>query len=274
MKTRIIVAAVGLPLLLVVLLVLPPVATAILVGAMSVIAVYELMYQTGLARNLYLMVLSGVMALAVSLWSCGGCEWTPALVGIWVYLTAMAAVMLASHTALKFETVCVSMFAGIVIPLLLSSLTRLLFLEYGRFYILIPLILAFSADTGAYFVGCAFGRHKLAPVISPKKTWEGVAGGVAAAVVMMLLYAVILDLAFSFEVSLGAALLYGLLGSAASVVGDLTFSVIKRQTGIKDFGFLLPGHGGILDRFDSMIFVAPLAESLLLLLPLIVGEAA
>src|SRR5699024_6641788 len=112
------------------------------------------------------------------------------------------------------------------------------------------------------------------PVISPKKTWEGVAGGVAAAVVMMLLYAVVLDLAFSFEVSLGAALLYGLLGSTASVVGDLPLSVIKRQTGIKDFGCLLPGHGGILDRFDSMIFVAPLAESLLLLLPLIVGEAA
>ena len=104
MKTRIIVAAVGLPLLLVVLLVLPPVATAILVGAMSVIAVYELMYQTGLARNLYLMVLSGVMALAVSLWSCGGCEWTPALVGIWVYLTAMAAVMLAS-TETTFYTI-------------------------------------------------------------------------------------------------------------------------------------------------------------------------
>ena len=80
-----------------------------------------------------------------------------------------------------------------------------------------------------------------------------------------------LDLAFSLEVRFGAAILYGLLGSAVSVVGDLFFSVIKRQTGIKDFGFLLPGHGGILDRFDSMTFVAPLAESLLLLVPLIVG---
>ena len=163
------------------------------------------------------------------------------------------------------------MFAGIVIPLLLSSLTRILFLDYGRFYILIPLILAFSSDTGAYFAGCYLGKHKMAPVVSPKKTWEGVAGGVAAAVVVMVLYALILDLAFSFEVNMGAAILYGVLGSATSVVGDLFFSVIKRQTGIKDFGFILPGHGGILDRFDSMTLVAPLSESLILLLPLIVG---
>lgn len=271
MKTRIIVAAVGLPLLLLVLLVLPPVATGILVGAMSVIAVYELLYMTGLARNLYLLVLSALMALVVAMWSCGGGTWKPALVGIWLYLMALSAVMLSAHTALKFETVCVSMFAGIVIPLLLSSLTRILFLDYGRFYILIPLILAFSSDTGAYFAGCYLGKHKMAPVVSPKKTWEGVAGGVAAAVVVMVLYALILDLAFSFEVNMGAAIVYGVLGSATSVVGDLFFSVIKRQTGIKDFGFILPGHGGILDRFDSMTLVAPLAESLILLLPLIVG---
>ena len=133
------------------------------------------------------------------------------------------------------------------------------------------LILAFSSDSGAYFAGCYLGKHKMAPVVSPKKTWEGVAGGVAAAVVVMVLYALILDLAFSFEVNMGAAIVYGVLGSATSVVGDLFFSVIKRQTGIKDFGFILPGHGGILDRFDSMTLVAPLAESLILLLPLIVG---
>ena len=272
MKTRIIVAAVGLPLLLLVLLVLPPVATGILVGAMSVIAVYELLYMTGLARNLYLLILSALMALAVAMWSCGGGDWTPALVGLWVYFAALAAVMLASHMALKFETVCISMFAGIFIPLMLSSLTRILFLEYGRFYVLIPLILAFSSDSGAYFAGCYLGKHKLAPVISPKKTWEGVAGGAAAAIVVMLLYALLLDLAFGYEVSLGAAILYGLVGTAVDVLGDLTFSVIKRQTGIKDYGFLLPGHGGILDRFDSMIFVAPLSESLILLLPVIVGE--
>ena len=126
---------------------------------------------------------------------------------------------------------------------------------------------AFSSDSGAYFAGCYLGKHKLAPVISPKKTWEGVAGGAAAAILVMLLYALILDLAFGYEVSLGAAILYGLVGTAVDVLGDLTFSVIKRQTGIKDYGFLLPGHGGILDRFDSMMLVAPLMEILLRMLP-------
>lgn len=271
MKTRIIVAAIGLPLLLVVLLALPPVATALLVSAMSVVAVYELLYQTGLVRNLYLMAASALMSIAVCFWSYGGCPWKWALVGLWVYFLTLFLIMLSAHAKLQFASICVAAFSGVVIPLLLSSLTRILELEsYGRYYILVPLILAFSSDSGAYFAGRAFGRHKLAPIVSPKKTWEGVAGGALCAVLVMLLYAVILDLAFSLEVSYGAAALYGLLGTAASVLGDLTFSVIKRQTGIKDYGNLLPGHGGILDRFDSMCLVAPLAESLLLLMPLVV----
>lgn len=275
MKTRIIVACIGLPLLLIVLLVLPPVATALLIAAMSVIAVYELLYQTGLARNLFLMAASALMSIAVSLWSYGGCPWQWAIVGLWVYFLALFCIMLSSHAKLPFECVCVSAFSGIVVPLLLSSLTRILLLgrgdlTYGRYYILIPLVLAFSSDSGAYFAGRAFGRHKLAPVVSPKKTWEGAVGGALCAIVLMLVYTLVLDVAFSFEVRYGAAILYGMLGSVASVLGDLTFSVIKRQTGIKDYGNLLPGHGGILDRFDSMCLVAPLTECLLLLLPLIV----
>ncbi len=269
MKTRIIVACVGLPLLLIVLLALPPVATAFLVAAMSVIAVYELLYQTGLVRNLYLMAASALMAIAVSFWSLGGCQWQWAMVGLWVYFLALFCIMLSAHAQLKFESICVAAFSGVMVPLLLSSLTRILLLNNGKFYILIPLVLAFSSDSGAYFVGKAFGRHKLAPVVSPKKTWEGAIGGALCAILMMFLYALVLDLGFSFEVRYGAAVLYGILGSVAGILGDLTFSVIKRQTGIKDYGNLLPGHGGILDRFDSMCLVAPLAECLLLLLPLI-----
>lgn len=270
MKTRIMVAAVGLPLMLLVLLVLPPVVTALMVTAMSVVAVYELLYQTGLVKNIYLMAVAALMALAVCFWSYGGCPWQWGVVGLWICFMALFGVMIASHGKLPFEQICITAFSAIVVPLLLSSLTRILIMGYGRYYILVPLVLSFATDSGAYFIGLRFGRHKMAPIISPKKSWEGAVGGVLCAVLCMFLYGLVLDLGFGFEVRYALALLYGILGAGTCILGDLAFSVIKRQTGIKDYGTLLPGHGGVLDRFDSMSLVAPLAECLLLLAPLIV----
>lgn len=270
MKTRILVAAVGLPLMLLMLLVLPPVITAFFIAVLSVIAVYELLSRTGLANNLYLMIASALMALAVCFWSYGGCPWQSGILFLWLYFMALFVIMIASHGQLPFAEVCIAAFSGIVVPLLLSSLTRILVMGHGRYYILVPLILSFATDSGAYFVGIAIGRHKMAPILSPKKSWEGAAGGVLSAILIMVLYTLILDLGFGYTVRYGAALLYGVIGSVTCILGDLTFSVIKRQTGIKDYGNLLPGHGGVLDRFDSMTLVAPLAECLLILLPLIV----
>ena len=155
-------------------------------------------------------------------------------------------------------------------PYLFSSLIRVLTPDGGRYVILIPFVLAFLSDTGAYFIGCRFGKHKLASVISPKKSIEGVFGGVGFAVVGMLLYCVLMQLIFKCQVNYGYALIYGVLGSLAGVYGDLCFSVIKRQTGIKDYGNLIPGHGGVLDRFDSMLVVSPLVELMLAVFPVVV----
>ena len=94
-------------------------------------------------------------------------------------------------------------------------------------------------------------------------------GGLASGVLAMLLYALILDLPLKFDVNYGAAILYGVLGCLVGELGDLCFSVIKRQTGIKDYGNLIPGHGGVLDRFDSILAVAPLIEALLLIMPIV-----
>ena len=135
--------------------------------------------------------------------------------------------------------------------------------------ILIPFVIAFSSDAGAYFTGFFFGKHKMAPVISQHKTVEGAIGGVISAVVCMVIYALILQFV-NFKVNYLYAVIYGLLGSGAGIFGDLCFSVIKRQTGIKDYGNIIPGHGGVLDRFDSMMMVGPLTEALLILLPLAV----
>ncbi len=270
MKTRILAAAALLPLLLVVILVLPPVCTAVLVGLMSAVGAYELLYGTGLVKQPRLIIYTVVMSVLVSLWSHFGMGYAPALLGILVFCGVLYGEVLHSHAKLPYESITVCLAGGLLIPFLLSALVRIRSGENGQFLILLPFVLAFLSDTGAYFVGCFLGKHKLAPVISPKKTVEGVIGGVAAAILGMLLYCLILNRVFDFQVNYLYAALYGLLGSLAAVFGDLSFSAIKRQVGIKDYGNLIPGHGGVLDRFDSMTLVAPLAEALLLLLPVAV----
>ncbi len=267
MKTRIIVAAVALPLFLIVLLVLPTVATAILFAAMCALAAWELLFATGLVRHIRLLIYAMVMAAAISFWSWLTCPRGFAMVLIVVYFAVLSVELVHAHGELPFTTVCVSVFAALVIPGLLTAMVRLQMMDNGRFLVLVPCVIAFSADTGAYFTGRAFGRRKLAPIVSPKKTVEGAIGGVISAMAAMLLYTLVLRFGFRFQVNFIYALLYGAIGSVGSVLGDLVFSVIKRQVKLKDYGNLLPGHGGILDRFDSMVMVAPLVEAMMLLLP-------
>ena len=190
-----------------------------------------------------------------------------------LFIMLLFAEMMMSHVKITFDKICMCLVAGVLVPLLLSSLIRIHTMKIGKFMVLIPFIVAFASDSGAYFAGRYFGAHKLAPVISPHKTVEGAVGGVICAVLCMIIYAVVLDLPvelFNFNVNYLYAALYGLLGSLVGIVGDLCFSVIKRQTGIKDYGNLIPGHGGFLDRFDSMMLVGPLMEALMLLIPVAV----
>lgn len=270
MKTRILASVVLLPLLLLIVLAAPKIFTVILFGAMAVIAAHELLSGTGLVKHPRLCAYSMASAFFCVLW-CGlniGYVWL--LLGILIFWVLLFAEVMHSGMNISFEKVAVCLAGGIVLPFLLGSLVRIHSWEKGRFFILIPFVMAFLSDTGAYFAGLSFGKHKLAPQISPKKTIEGVVGGVFGAVLGMVLYCTVLAAFFELQVNYFAAVVYGITGSAAAVFGDLCFSVVKRQTGIKDYGNLIPGHGGILDRFDSMMIVGPLAELLLLLLPLAV----
>ena len=271
MKVRIIAAAVLLPLLLICVLALPKVFTAVLFGLMAAVGAYEILVGTGYVKHPRLVAYSMVMAFWIAIWSHLGMPQGWGMLAVLLFVTALFVEMMISHVKLRFDRIALCTVAGMLIPYLLTSLVRIHSPEgTGRYFILIPFILAFLSDSGAYFAGKFLGKHKLAPVISPNKTVEGVVGGVLGAIVGMLIYSVLLDLAFGFTVNYGTAVLYGLLGSLGAVFGDLSFSVIKRQTGIKDYGNLIPGHGGILDRFDSMMIVGPLAEMLLILVPLAV----
>jgi phosphatidate cytidylyltransferase len=119
---------------------------------------------------------------------------------------------------------------------------------------LFPMLCVWATDTGAYFIGKKFGRHKLAPAISPGKTWEGLGGGVAAAVAIALVMHPFAGVPFSFSQSAVIAALIAVVGQA----GDLFESWLKRRAGVKDSGTLIPGHGGILDRVDALVFTLPL----------------
>ncbi len=269
MKTRLVTAAVLLPVLFLVIWVMPEIVAAVLVGIMAAIAAYELLINAGYVRHKRLMVYCAVAAFLVSLWSYFGAEPAWGTLGLMLFVGLLFAEMMVNHVKVRFERICICFVAGILIPYLLTALVRILCTYLGRYTIILPFMMAFLPDSGAYFAGLYFGKHKLAPVISPNKTIEGALGGLLAGVAGMLLYAVIMDLAFDRVVSYPLALLYGFLGAGVDVFGDLMFSSIKRQTGIKDYGTIFPGHGGILDRFDSMIMVAPLMEVLLILLPVV-----
>lgn len=267
MKTRILAAVVLLPLLLVVLILLPPMFTAVLLGAMCGVAAWELLYGTGLVKHPRLVCYAVIEAFLVGIWCGFGCPFVWGYAGAFVYLMLLCTEMLLAKTKLPFEKLLVCLAGGLVVPYLLCSIVRIRGMELGAFYVLLPFLLSFTSDSGAYFVGIFFGKHKLAPTVSPKKTVEGLLGGVAAAVVSVLIFGLVMSIGFGYHVNYLYGIVYGVLGSLASVLGDLTFSVIKRQNDIKDYGKVIPGHGGILDRFDSMTVVGPLTELLLLTIP-------
>ena len=269
MKTRIIAAAVLVPVLLLMVLVVDKMLAAVVMGLLLALAAYELLYRTRLVMRPRLVIYSAVMAFIIAMWSYFEAVQAYFLLIVMIYFMLLFAEIMMDHVKVRVEMIGLCLMAGLVIPYMLSALVRILAMNLGRYYILLPFTVAFMSDAGAYFVGMKFGRHKLAPVVSPNKTIEGVLGGLAGAVIGMLIYAIILAWPLRFEVNFGIAILYGIVGSCVGTFGDLCFSVIKRQTGIKDYGNLIPGHGGALDRFDSLVLVAPFMEALLLIFPLV-----
>ena len=151
-------------------------------------------------------------------------------------------------------------FTGFVYTaVLLSFLYRIRIEENGMLLLWLVFIGTWGSDTCAYCIGCLFGKHKAFPVLSPKKSVEGCIGGVAGTALIAGIYAACLNrFVEGTEVSVLAFVLIGVLASVVSQIGDLAASAMKRKYEIKDYGKLIPGHGGILDRFDSIIFTAPL----------------
>lgn len=271
MVKRVLVAVVFLPVIFLVIYVLTPIAIPIALSILSAIGVYEALCATNFLRHSRVAAYSVVLAALVPFWVYTGSSFRAALVGVYAYVFLLFCETIASKNTLGLERLGGAFFLTLFIPLALTSFLRIQSFADWRFYILFPFVASFLSDAFALFAGMAFGKHKLAPRLSPKKTVEGAVGGFAGAIVSMMVYGLVWSLLFPESPALSYPVLavYGALGSIVSQVGDLSFSCIKREYGIKDFGNILPGHGGILDRFDSVIFCAPLMELLLHILPVV-----
>ena len=154
--------------------------------------------------------------------------------------------------------VSLSIFSILYIPFLLSFVLSTFYVEgIGSYLIWFILFGACLSDAFAYFVGVKFGKHKLCPTISPKKTIEGAIGGIVGTALAFLVYAFVLNKYCNFDIQYWQIILFGIVASIFAQIGDLVASSIKRFVGEKDFGSCIPGHGGVLDRIDSILFVAP-----------------
>ena len=183
---------------------------------------------------------------------------SPKLAGIVLLLALMGAIYLMRQIQnMKTVPAWMILLVASVSAYFLGLLTEIRLQPHGFFMLTMVILIPVITDTGAYFFGKRFGKHKLAPVISPKKTWEGSVGGTVSAVVLLTLAAWILEQSGYVLVNMQYWVNYLLIASCISQLGDLSFSTIKRIAGIKDYGTLLPGHGGILDRFDSLLVVIP-----------------
>ena len=274
MKTRIITAIVGIIVLIGVMFTFNTLIFNLVIAAITLIAIHEIYNALDFTKKDWLMYAALVPYTLLVMTSNYMVMRRLVMPVSFVLVTFYAIYLVVRNGTISYQKASgLLMFSGIVIFCFYSfiRLKELLPVEqYGYdavFFILLILCFAWGGDTCAYFAGRAFGKHKLCPVVSPKKTVEGAVGGVLGTMVFGVLVTVIYSIAADrmeeftrSNIGVSMYVIIALLACVAAVLGiygDLFASVVKRQCGIKDYGTIFPGHGGILDRFDSVMFIAP-----------------
>ncbi len=259
LKQRVLTAVICLPLLIGLLFCPTPVIVVVVMLA-AMIGMHEYYQAIGLSEKKVLCLMGYLAAIVIPL----GIYYLTdtALVLVYIYVVALFVLMLASKNQVTFKDIALLAMGLVYIPYFLSHIIYIRDLELGNIYIWLVFLGSFMTDSCAYFTGCSIGGRKLCPTISPKKTVAGAIGGTVGCGLSFILFGVIVNIFFGGALqgkTLNLFLLFmmGLVASVVSQIGDLIASMLKRQCGIKDFGNLLPGHGGILDRCDSIIMVAP-----------------
>lgn len=269
---RILVAVLFVPLLLAVILALPTVFWAAVIAFIAGMAAFELLRAAGEGRIPLTVQVSAVLAAAViplGTWRGRGCVSGYVCIFLVMALAFWCAIRAYDEGKgpLSLYHVMLAVFAGGILPSALSTLVALQRMEHGRYLVVLTVLLNFVVDGAAYFGGVFLGKHRGVTKVSPNKSLEGYLCGFLGGGVFAGGFGLFLRAVDHCQVNLGALILCGVLGALATELGDLAFSLIKRQCGVKDYGRLLPGHGGMLDRFDSMIFCSPVMYFILTRLP-------
>lgn len=263
MVTRIISASVGIAVAVAVLFLHATPVYNLVIAALAVIMLYELLNANKCLKHKFHSGICFAFAAAMPFLL----EYTQMEI-IYIFGTTCILLLFAGfiawHKDIAFEKIAYMFTVSLLTTLPMCCLISLENIDelHGVCYIVLCLAGAWLGDSGAYFVGTFFGKHKLCPEISPKKTVEGAVGGVVTVAIVFAAYAFCYRLVqgqrgYSFEVNYPYLIIMGLICGVLGIIGDLSASLIKRQYGIKDFGNIMPGHGGLMDRFDSVLFVAP-----------------
>lgn len=259
MKTRIISAVVGLAILVAVFYFFETVVLDIAVALLSAVAVYEMINAIGLAKDKTFAIACAAFG---AFFSSDYYRAFGSLTGFAEFCLAVALFIyvLKNHKVVKATDVAFAFMFTVVLPRAFSVL--LLFRNQGTttayFFATMSLAIAWLNDTCAYFSGYFFGKRKLCPDISPKKTVEGAIGGVIGDVLLCSVIALLFESFTDLSLNWLSVIIFMPIGAVLGILGDLAASIIKRQVGIKDYGKIMPGHGGVMDRFDSWIFIAPI----------------
>ena len=267
MKVRILtglcIAALGIPLLIFSHLIIYPIVLSLL----SLFALYEFYRALGVEKKLWLTVPTYVIAVAFPVLSYFAMNHsveplqilafvTLALV-LYMFYAFFVAVLNYRYQTIGSLDVMKCFFVTAFITLNFTSLAIIRYIENGGYFIALVFIASWATDIFAYFFGSFFGKHKLAPIVSPKKSIEGAIAGTVGCTFAFVLYGYLVTAFFGApSVNYIYLAISGLLLSVIAQIGDLSCSLIKREAGVKDYGNLFPGHGGVLDRFDSVIAVA------------------
>ena len=249
LKKRVITAVAALVVVAVVLFVMPAPYTEIVIGLLLLAGAWEwsglIDKDKTVVRIVYTALLGGCFALAHTA-TAAQAAMILQLACLWWFAAFLWALRFPTPIPAAIRWICGAL---VLVPLFVALYTLL---RIGLEYLIAVLLIVWLADGGAYFAGKAFGRVKLAPAISPGKTWEGVVGG------LVLVAALAVGVAIWRDVDIVVLLPFFLAVAAISIIGDLTVSMFKRTAGVKDSGSLFPGHGGVLDRIDSVAAASPL----------------